>query len=330
MADEENIVRKKEKTPEEIKKAEAARERIRFAVLTAGFVLLFAVGARLVTNSGFVHVISQVIAGVIGAIFYYSRFLVGKVIGIDPLRLSIIATIIIAVTIITSYLIFGKENRIQIVEIIKGDEDNRGAQPPPGDSFSVIANYSVKGYTGDIEDVHAAITGDSVIITYIPTGRGTHEWDYKCIDGKLSAEMAKFGGTIFLHPPNNYGQIKGGFYLRDFSSSITFEAKVIANRPIYVEFSQGGVTWRWKDCEKELAKYPSTLNWRRLGIETLADQWRYIQYSIAGIPKEEFDRVLDPLSCIISAEDNGIRLPLQGAQPDTIKVILRHIFYHKN
>lgn len=210
----------------------------------------------------------------------------------------------------------------------------------PGDtgSFSIFPDYDPSGYMGDIGDLTVAKEPEVIRFTYEADGRGPHEFDFKFIqiDGdptsQLNPRPAQFAGVMYLNPPSNFGtRPNGGLDLRNFSRSITWEARSLTGE-VNVEFVIGGVTWIWEDGVKVDAPYPGSMRRTSLGIYTLTSDWgQPFEYDLSDKPEEEFECVVGGFAWVISWGSNGVKLNDEGTgaeEPKTFIIEIRNIEYH--
>jgi len=208
-----------------------------------------------------------------------------------------------------------------------------GRSPGKPESFSVYPNYDPSGYMGDTGDiVNVNKDPEGVRFTYEARGRGTHEWQWKYINGVLNPNPARFAGVMYLCPPNNWGQ-EPGFNLRAFRRAIAWEARSLSDE-VNVEFVIGGINWVW-DEEKEVKvspPCPDSLRRKSLGIYTLTEQWQSFEVELPDIPKEEFVNVIGGFAWLITWGSNEIQPNETGTgpkEPRTFVIEICNIRYER-
>lgn len=220
--------------------------------------------------------------------------------------------------------------------------DGRIGKPPDNSEiFFVYPKYHPSGYMGDIGDITVAELPEAVRFIYEAKGRGapeephkgSHEWEYKYINGELNLNPAKFAGVMYLNPPNNFGvDPNGGFDLRSIRRVIKWEARSV-EREVNVEFVIGGVTWIWDDesRERQDAPYPDSMPRLSLGIKTLTEDWQSFEFDLSGKPEDDFKRVVGGFAWVISWGSNGVQLNEEGTpEPSkTFTIEIRNIRYER-
>jgi hypothetical protein len=190
-------------------------------------------------------------------------------------------------------------------------------------SFPVDNYYVASGVMGDVEDVSIAFGPGVRRFTYQMTGKGGHEWDYKCVGGKVNPTPARFGGVMWLSPANASGTAcDGGYDLRGFRR-IVWEARS-TGAPANVEFVMGGVTWFWKmdplgNCTQVRAPYPDTMPQVSLGIRQLTEEWQTFDFSLAAQSEQNLKRVVGGFGWVANA----------GSGPGRIEFEVRNIRYER-
>jgi hypothetical protein len=176
-------------------------------------------------------------------------------------------------------------------------------------------------------------TPASCVFEYTATGQGSHEWDYKYVGDKLNDKPAGFGGVFYLDPPNNFGNVCGGFDLRRFRRLIRWEARSLGGE-VNAEFIIGGVEWIWDEGSKKKVKpeFPDSMPRVSLGIRKLTANWQTFEADLSDRPESDFTRVVNGFTWMISWSANGVRFNKErtGAeQPKTFKIEIRNIRYER-
>ena len=206
------------------------------------------------------------------------------------------------------------------------------------DTFSVIDRYDPSGYMGDIDDISVSKQGNMVKFTYSAHGGGKHEWDYKYVNCSLNSDPARFAGIMFLDPPNNFGNVAGGYDLRGFKT-VKWDARSL-NGDAYVEFLIGGVTWQWvldsaTNCWRQgPANFSDSMPRTSFGSKLLTDSSQSFEFSLSDLPEEDLRDVLGGFGWIVSWMPNGIVLndmatPPAPLQSKTIVIEVSNIRYEK-
>ena len=201
--------------------------------------------------------------------------------------------------------------------------------PPSVSAFDVNMYYTPSGAVGDIADVEI---GDP--FAYNPTGKGSHEWNFKYLDdGSLNPSPAKFGGVVWLSPPNEFGTVQnGGYDLRGFKK-IQWEA--CSETGAVVEFFIGGINWIWNSsgsgAKKTPSPYPDSMPRLGLGIKTLTPKWQPFEADIER-PEDDLKRVVGGFGWVANWANNQVVPNESGTAPLQSKRItfkLRNIHYKR-
>jgi len=209
----------------------------------------------------------------------------------------------------------------------------KGTTPPDSAFFSVYGSYEPSGIMGDIDDIRIKKLERSCQFKYIVTGKGRHEWDYKFVGQELNQSPAQFGGVMYLNPPNNFGNLCGGFDLRGFHRAIKWRARSLGE-DVYVEFIIGGVTWAWDERTriKIMPTYPDSLPRISLGTKRLTSQPQTFEVDLSNLPPSHFARVVNGYSWVISWGSNNINLNDNGTGPErskTFEIEISNITYER-
>lgn len=182
-------------------------------------------------------------------------------------------------------------------------------------SFAVDKFYVPSGSLGDVGDVEIGTD----VFSYEPLGRPPHEWDYKYVKcDELNQLPAKFGGVVWLSPPNVFGTApRNGWDLRGFDT-ILWEARAL-DGPVKVEFFLGGIDWIWEKrggCwARTRPKYADTMTRVGLGIRTLTGEWQTFRVRLTEMKSNDFKRVVGGFGWIVSWGNNGIQPDESGLRP---------------
>lgn len=200
------------------------------------------------------------------------------------------------------------------------------------ESFSVDGNYYPSGKMGDIGDIEIKRDVGADQFTYEARGRPSHEWDWKYINGELNNAPAKFGGVMYLDPPNNFGQVYGGFDLRPVREILRWEARGVGEN-VVVEFVIGGIDWVWDEKEKKKVKppYPDSMPGTRVTKKLISD-WQSFEYSLSRLEKKNFKRVVGGFGWVINWGSNGVKTNESGTgaeNPKTFTIEIRNIRYER-
>ncbi|HEY1352327.1 MAG TPA: toll/interleukin-1 receptor domain-containing protein [Ktedonobacteraceae bacterium] len=207
---------------------------------------------------------------------------------------------------------------------------------PTGDvaSFAVFPDYDPSGYVGDVNDITTARKQNVVHFTYISTGRGRHEWEYKYLDdGTLNPIPCQFAGVLYLDPPNNFGtDPQGGYDLRG-RHIIKWQARSL-NGPAYVDFVAGGAVWMWDEQTHARVgvPYPDSLPRIPLGTQELTGTWQTFQYDLSALSPDELRDVVAGFGLVIAWGSNGVQVNEAGTeaqQPETFIIEIQGIAYER-
>lgn len=185
-----------------------------------------------------------------------------------------------------------------------------GKTPPEAEYFSVDDNYAPSGKMGDVGDLHVSKREGSTVFEYGPEGREPHEWEYKYVGGKLNPAPARFGGVMYLDPPNNFGTRCGGFDLRKFRRAVEWRARSLEG-PVNVEFIIGGVEWVWDEERKArvASPFPDSMPRVSLGTKLVTPQWQDFTYQLSARPPADFARVVAAFAWVIAERPPGRASP---------------------
>jgi hypothetical protein len=200
---------------------------------------------------------------------------------------------------------------LTLVPSLTPTPQNRVCKPiASGQPFSVIANYDPSGQIGDLGDIPSVWKNSEIVhFEYETQGLGPHD------------QPAKFGGVMFLDPPNNWGtDPEGGYDLRSVRKSIHWEARSVEGA-VNVEFLIGGVRWAWNEelKSKEKVPFPDTLPRTSLGVYSLTPEWQEFRYSLTAIKDNSFGCVVAGFGMMINWGSAG--------QNQKYGVEVRNIFY---
>ena len=218
---------------------------------------------------------------------------------------------------------------------ITPNNECKGIIPSNPESLLIDGNYEPSGIMGDIEDVRIKKLEDSTQFRYAPTGKGRHEWDYKYDRKELSDRPAEFGGVMYLHPPNNFGNVCGGIDLSAVRRVIKWEAR--SSEPtgeVRVEFIIGGVSWTWDEETKEkiTPRFPDSMPRKSLGTRKLTPKWQSFEYNLSDLPASYFTRVINGFTWVINWGSNDVNLKGDNSGPGKPKIFeieLRNIRYER-
>jgi hypothetical protein len=208
-----------------------------------------------------------------------------------------------------------------------------GLEPPVANPFLAYPQFSPSGKMGDIGDINIVQSAGVVRIEYVPNGLGPREDDFKYIDDAsgsrvLNNQPANWAGVMFLNPPNNSGNIKdGGIDLRKFRKAITWEARCV-DCDANVEFSIGGVTWRWIGMEGTISPYPDTMPRISFGIQKLQKNWEKYSIDLSAYPDDYFRAVVNGFTAVISQSNNQFITDENGLDKPIV-IELRNIQYER-
>ncbi|MCX5645049.1 MAG: hypothetical protein NTZ17_10260 [Phycisphaerae bacterium] len=210
-------------------------------------------------------------------------------------------------------------------------------QPANRDSASVMEEYHPSGLMGDIGDLRpTARMEEADQFTYEPQGRGSHEYDYKYVNGILNERPAQFAGVMYLHPRGNWGtDPAGGCDLRDVADVIRWEARAV-DGTVNVEFLIGGITWTWDEMAKKKvpAPYPDSLPHTDLGTKRLTSEWKLFEVDLRekGRVRDDFKKVVGGFGWVITWAANGLKMSDDALSPNQKKVFIieiRNIRYER-
>lgn len=195
--------------------------------------------------------------------------------------------------------------------------------------------YHPSGKMGDISDIEIERDVEVDRFTYETLGRGPHEWDWKCRDGKLNFEPARFGGVYYLDPPGNWGE-KPGFDLRGIRRVLKWEARSVTGTVI-VEFIIGGIDWVWdkrEECRKVDPSWPDSMPRTVVGRATLTENWQPFTYDLTKMPEDNFKNLIGGFAWVIEWGTTGVKLdstatPPRPVQPKTFIIEIRNIRYER-
>lgn len=212
-------------------------------------------------------------------------------------------------------------------------KDCKGIAPSNTGTFPIEGKYEPSGIMGDIDDVRIMKSVDFTRFRYTTTGKGRHEWDYKYDRNELSNRPAQFGGVMYLSPPNNFGNVCGGFDLSSVRRVIKWEARSSVGEA-KVEFIIGGVTWAWDEDSKKKSTppFPDSMPRTTLGIKKLTQQWQTFEFNLSDLPESYFTRVVNGFTWVISWGSNDVNLNDDGTVPEkqkTFEIEIRNIRYER-
>src|SRR5579864_6647375 len=186
----------------------------------------------------------------------------------------------------------------------KPNDSDAGKKPSATASvFSVDSNYVASGKMGDVDDIEIGTgEGGATQFVYTPKGLGQHEWTWKYKDNQENKDPAKFGGVVYLSPPDDFGMSPDcGWDLRGFHR-VVWEARS-PGQNINVEFIIGGVNWLWHQekgkWEKVPPPHPDSMPRIGLGTKPLSNDWQKFEAEIQQ-PPESFKRIVGGFSWIIT------------------------------
>ncbi len=197
-------------------------------------------------------------------------------------------------------------------------------------SFSVDKGFELAVKMGDIDDVKIIRLADSTRFEYTPTGRGSHEWEYKYVDGKLNPAPAQFGGVIYTAPGTRFGTLCGGFDLRRYRRVLRWEARSLQDDQVNVDFVIGGANWIWENGKQTDTTYPDSMPKKEFRTKPLTKEWQPFEADLSGLDEAAFSRVLAGFAWAISWDANGVSLNPKGTGVDkrrTFKIEIRNVRY---
>lgn len=216
---------------------------------------------------------------------------------------------------------------ILCIVISPGPQSPVGRPPGTYQTFSIGKDYyHASGKMGDIGDIDIARGAEIDRFTYEALGRGPHEWDWKCRDGKPNSEPAQFAGVMYLDPPNNWGA-NPGFDLRGNRRVLMWEARSVTGAVI-VEFIIGGVDWVWdekQECRKISPLCPDSMPRTVVGRATLTENWQSFSYDLTKVKEEYFKNLIGGFSWVITWGSNGVLLNQDRTGPVQSKTFIIEI-----
>lgn len=141
-------------------------------------------------------------------------------------------------------------------------------------------HYTPSGFMGDV----SCIKLNDRWMEECHSGKTCMQVDY---DIACSKEGQKWGGIYWLHPPNNWGQRKGGYSLSG-ASKLTFWARGAIGGEQIQEFTVGGIAGNYPDTDiAVIGPVILTKEWRKYSIDLRGKDLSYISGGFAWTTSED-------------------------------------------
>lgn len=204
-------------------------------------------------------------------------------------------------------------------------------------SENFLGNYGSM-HMGDTGDIEFSKLPNGMDFVYKTNGNGSHQWEYKYIDGKENLNPAKFAGIMLAD--GDWGiKADDGYDLRWYKE-IRWKACIQEGSDfnddgdVVVEFVAGGINWQINDALKknEPVPFPDSLPKQSLGIYTLkkCPDSEVMSFSLLDMRQENLQKVIGGFGWIVSWAPNNVTVNSSGTAPEqakTFRILISEVQY---